>query len=97
MCGAKLDILARKALSQDDLNYMVWLAPPLVLRLASMYRSDLSARLQHDIGHGFDSFLNIHECPQSFSSDTVLIPGYVIINKPGLCKFFAARYVAAGI
>ncbi|EJF65620.1 Creatinase/aminopeptidase [Dichomitus squalens] len=57
--GAKLDVLARKALWQDGLNYM------------------------HGTGHGFGSFLNVHEGPQSFSSDTVLVPGHVITNEPG--------------
>ncbi|KAI1782737.1 Creatinase/aminopeptidase [Ganoderma leucocontextum] len=57
--GAKLDVLARRALWQDGLNYM------------------------HGTGHGFGSFLNVHEGPQSFSSDAVLIPGHVITNEPG--------------
>ncbi|KAI0779249.1 Creatinase/aminopeptidase [Fomes fomentarius] len=57
--GAKLDVLARKALWQDGLNYM------------------------HGTGHGFGSFLNVHEGPQSFSSDTVLVPGHVLTNEPG--------------
>ncbi|KAI1787472.1 Creatinase aminopeptidase [Ganoderma leucocontextum] len=59
MSGAKLDVLARRALWQDGLNYM------------------------HGTGHGFGSFLNVHEGPQSFSSDTVLVPGHVITNEPG--------------
>ncbi|TBU37642.1 hypothetical protein BD309DRAFT_994978 [Dichomitus squalens] len=37
----------------------------------------------HGTGHGFGSFLNVHERPQSFSSDTVLVPGHVITNEPG--------------
>ncbi|RDX41089.1 Creatinase/aminopeptidase [Lentinus brumalis] len=57
--GAKLDVLARKALWQDGLNYM------------------------HGTGHGFGSFLNVHEGPQSFSSDTPLVHGHVITNEPG--------------
>ncbi|KAH9915057.1 Creatinase/aminopeptidase [Epithele typhae] len=57
--GARLDVLARKALWQDGLNYM------------------------HGTGHGFGSFLNVHEGPQSFSSDTPLVPGHVITNEPG--------------
>ncbi|KAI0369605.1 Creatinase/aminopeptidase [Pilatotrama ljubarskyi] len=57
--GAKLDVLARKALWQDGLNYM------------------------HGTGHGVGSFLNVHEGPQSFSSDVPLLPGHVITNEPG--------------
>ncbi|KAI1788023.1 Creatinase/aminopeptidase [Ganoderma leucocontextum] len=57
--GAKLDVMARRALWQDGLNYM------------------------HGTGHGFGSFLNVHESPQSFSLDTALVPGHVITNEPG--------------
>ncbi|KAI0820086.1 Creatinase/aminopeptidase [Trametes gibbosa] len=57
--GAKLDVLARRALWQDGLNYM------------------------HGTGHGFGSFLNVHEGPQSFSSDVALVPGHVLTNEPG--------------
>ncbi|KAI8972165.1 Creatinase/aminopeptidase [Trametes punicea] len=57
--GAKLDVLARRALWQDGLNYM------------------------HGTGHGVGSFLNVHEGPQSFSSDVPLVPGHVITNEPG--------------
>ena len=44
-------------------------------------------RVQHGSGHGFGSFLNVHEGPQSFSSDTVLVPGHVLTNEPGYCTF----------
>ncbi|OJT06909.1 hypothetical protein TRAPUB_2229 [Trametes pubescens] len=57
--GAKLDVLARRALWQDGLNYM------------------------HGTGHGVGSFLNVHEGPQGFSSDTPLEPGHVLTNEPG--------------
>jgi Xaa-Pro aminopeptidase len=57
--GAQLDVLARKALWKDGLNYM------------------------HGTGHGFGSFLNVHEGPHSFSSPIPLVPGHVITNEPG--------------
>jgi len=57
--GAQLDVLARKALWQDGLNYM------------------------HGTGHGFGSFLNVHEGPHGFSSHVPLLPGHVITNEPG--------------
>ncbi|OBZ70561.1 putative Xaa-Pro aminopeptidase P [Grifola frondosa] len=57
--GAQLDVLARKALWKDGLNYM------------------------HGTGHGFGSFLNVHEGPQSFSSDVPFVPGHVLTNEPG--------------
>ncbi|KAI0762185.1 Creatinase/aminopeptidase [Trametes elegans] len=57
--GAKLDVLARRALWQDGLNYM------------------------HGTGHGVGSFLNVHEGPQSFTSDVPLVPGHVLTNEPG--------------
>jgi len=57
--GAQLDVLARKALWKDGLNYM------------------------HGTGHGFGSFLNVHEGPHSFSSHVPLVPGHVITNEPG--------------
>jgi len=57
--GAQLDVLARKALWKDGLNYM------------------------HGTGHGFGSFLNVHEGPHSFSSAVPLVPGHVITNEPG--------------
>ncbi|EJD02621.1 Creatinase/aminopeptidase [Fomitiporia mediterranea MF3/22] len=40
----------------------------------------------HGTGHGFGSFLNVHEGPQSFNSETVLVPGHVITNEPGFYK-----------
>jgi Xaa-Pro aminopeptidase len=57
--GAQLDVLARKALWKDGLNYL------------------------HGTGHGFGSFLNVHEGPQGFSSSVPLVPGHVITNEPG--------------
>ena len=87
--GAKLDVLARRALWQDGLNYMVSTAPArLLLILLRWWCSDRTSCLQHGTGHGFGSFLNVHEGPQSFSSDTVLVPGHVITNEPGFCKSF---------
>ncbi|KAI0798677.1 Creatinase/aminopeptidase [Irpex lacteus] len=60
--GAQLDVLARRALWQDGLNYM------------------------HGTGHGFGSFLNVHEGPHGFSSAVPLEPGHVITNEPGFYK-----------
>lgn len=60
--GKQLDVLARKALWKDGLNYM------------------------HGTGHGFGSFLNVHEGPHGFSSDVPLVPGHVITNEPGFYK-----------
>jgi len=57
--GNQLDVLARKALWRDGLNYM------------------------HGTGHGFGSFLTVHEGPQSFASSVALVPGHVITNEPG--------------
>jgi Xaa-Pro aminopeptidase len=60
--GQQLDVLARKALWKDGLNYM------------------------HGTGHGFGSFLNVHEGPHGFSSSFPLVPGHVITNEPGFYK-----------
>ncbi|PCH35935.1 Creatinase/aminopeptidase [Wolfiporia cocos MD-104 SS10] len=60
--GYQMDVLARKALWQDGLNYM------------------------HGTGHGFGSFLNVHEGPQGFSSHVPLVPGHVVTNEPGFYK-----------
>ncbi|EGO00442.1 hypothetical protein SERLA73DRAFT_89439 [Serpula lacrymans var. lacrymans S7.3] len=57
--GAQLDVLARRALWKDGLNYL------------------------HGTGHGFGSFLNVHEGPHGFSSSVPLVPGHVITNEPG--------------
>ncbi|TDL21422.1 Creatinase/aminopeptidase [Rickenella mellea] len=57
--GKQLDVLARKALWKEGLNYL------------------------HGTGHGFGSFLNVHEGPHGFSSDVELVPGHVITNEPG--------------
>ncbi|KAH6906528.1 aminopeptidase-P [Coprinopsis sp. MPI-PUGE-AT-0042] len=57
--GHQLDVLARKALWKDGLNYL------------------------HGTGHGFGSFLTVHEGPHSFSSNVPLVPGHVITNEPG--------------
>ncbi|KAF9490673.1 Creatinase/aminopeptidase [Pleurotus eryngii] len=57
--GYQLDVLARKALWKDGLNYM------------------------HGTGHGFGSFLNVHEGPQGFSSAVPLEYGHVVTNEPG--------------
>ena len=51
--------------------------------------------MQHGTGHGFGSFLTVHEGPQSFSSSVPLVAGHVITNEPGFCKsaffFFTIR------
>ncbi|KAI0784645.1 peptidase M24, structural domain-containing protein [Abortiporus biennis] len=57
--GIRLDVLARKALWQDGLNY------------------------GHGTGHGFGSFLNVHEGKHGFSSEIPLVPGHVVTNEPG--------------
>ncbi|THU90873.1 Creatinase/aminopeptidase [Dendrothele bispora CBS 962.96] len=57
--GYQLDVLARKALWKDGLNY------------------------GHGTGHGFGSFLTVHEGPHSFSSRVPLEPGNVITIEPG--------------
>jgi len=57
--GAQLDVLARRALWQDGLNYL------------------------HGTGHGFGSFLNVHEGPQGFGIDVPLEQGHVLTNEPG--------------
>ncbi|KAJ7019203.1 Creatinase/aminopeptidase [Mycena alexandri] len=57
--GHQLDVLARKALWRDGLNY------------------------GHGTGHGFGSFLTVHEGPHGFSSSVPLMPGNVITNEPG--------------
>lgn len=57
--GSQLDVLARRSLWKDGLNYL------------------------HGTGHGFGSFLNVHEGPHGFSSNVPLVPGHVITNEPG--------------
>lgn len=57
--GVQLDVLARKALWKNGLNY------------------------HHGTGHGFGSFLNVHEGPQGFSTSVPLVPGHVVTNEPG--------------
>ncbi|KAF8317040.1 Creatinase aminopeptidase [Amanita rubescens] len=60
--GYQLDVLARKALWKDGMNYM------------------------HGTGHGFGSFLTVHEGPHGFSSHVPLVPGHVVTNEPGYYK-----------
>ncbi|KAK7043106.1 hypothetical protein VNI00_008460 [Paramarasmius palmivorus] len=60
--GLQLDVLARRALWKDGLNYM------------------------HGTGHGFGSFLTVHEGPQGFSSAVPLQVGHVVTNEPGYYK-----------
>ncbi|KAJ6491425.1 Creatinase aminopeptidase [Mycena vitilis] len=57
--GHQLDVLARKALWRDGLNY------------------------GHGTGHGFGSFLTVHEGSYGFSSPVPLMPGHVVTNEPG--------------
>jgi len=40
----------------------------------------------HGTGHGFGSFLSVHEGPHGFSIDVPLEPGHVITNEPGFYK-----------
>jgi Xaa-Pro aminopeptidase len=40
---------------------------------------------QHGTGHGFGSFLTVHEGEHGFSSNVPLMPGHVITNEPGFC------------
>ncbi|KIY53421.1 Creatinase/aminopeptidase, partial [Fistulina hepatica ATCC 64428] len=60
--GTQLDVLARKALWKDGMNYL------------------------HGTGHGFGSFLTVHEGPHGFSSGIPLQPGHVVTNEPGYYK-----------
>jgi Xaa-Pro aminopeptidase len=41
--------------------------------------------LQHGTGHGFGSFLTVHEGPHGFGINVALVPGHVITNEPGFC------------
>nr|VWP01223.1 Succinate-semialdehyde dehydrogenase (EC [Ganoderma boninense] len=53
------------------------------VRSLTSWRAGRSGRTaMHGTRHGFGSFLNVHEGPQSFSSDTVLVPRHVITNEP---------------
>ncbi|KAJ7592530.1 aminopeptidase-P [Mycena floridula] len=60
--GRQLDVLARRALWKDGMNYL------------------------HGTGHGFGSFLTVHEGEHGFSSDEPLVPGHVVTNEPGFYK-----------
>ncbi|KZV72786.1 Creatinase/aminopeptidase [Peniophora sp. CONT] len=40
----------------------------------------------HGTGHGFGSYLNVHEGLHSFSNEVALVPGHVITNEPGYYK-----------
>ena len=42
---------------------------------------------QQGTGHGFGSFLSVREDPHKFSRNIPLVPGHVITNEPGFCKF----------
>jgi Xaa-Pro aminopeptidase len=77
--GLQLDVLARRALWKDGLNYLVC--------LSSCSITPVQRYLQHGTGHGFGSFLNVHEGPHGFSSHIPLVPGHVITNEPGFCAF----------
>ncbi|KAK7437394.1 hypothetical protein VKT23_018639 [Stygiomarasmius scandens] len=57
--GSQLDVLARRPLWKDGLNY------------------------GHGTGHGFGTFLTVHEGIQSFSSNVPLVPGHVLTVEPG--------------
>ncbi|CAE6423260.1 hypothetical protein RhiTH_010680 [Rhizoctonia solani] len=41
---------------------------------------------QHGTGHGFGSFLSVHEGPHGFGIDVPLEVGHVITNEPGFYK-----------
>ncbi|UAT43104.1 aminopeptidase P family protein [Anaplasmataceae bacterium AB001_6] len=45
---------------------------------------------QHGTGHGIGCFLSVHECPPSFSSNTILQEGMLISNEPGV--YFKEKY-----
>ncbi|KAF9263733.1 Creatinase/aminopeptidase [Marasmius fiardii PR-910] len=60
--GMQLDVLARRALWKEGMNYM------------------------HGTGHGFGSFLTVHEGPQGFNSAVPLTVGHVVTNEPGFYK-----------
>ena len=80
--GAQLDVLARRALWKDGLNYLVCIPSDGAHFLCHL----MSSCLQHGTGHGFGSFLNVHEGPHGFSSNVSLVPGHVITNEPGFCE-----------
>lgn len=90
--GRQLDVLARRALWQEGLNYMVR-RPRALFRTRSrlMRRGGFVlgavAVAQHGTGHGVGSFLSVHEGPHSFSNDVELVPGHVITNEPGFCAW----------
>lgn len=75
--GKRLDILARKALWKDGLDYGVSVARAHVMAVISYCLP------QHGTGHGTGSFLSVHEGPQGFSSDVPLLPGHIVTNEPG--------------
>ena len=84
--GKQLDVLARKALWKDGMNYMVRVC--LFSIQTHKNKTDLDLDVgQHGTGHGFGAFLSVHEGPHSFSSNIPLVPGHVITNEPGFCKF----------
>lgn len=76
-----MDVLARRALWKDGLNYLVC--------IFSCSLTSISRYLQHGTGHGVGSFLNVHEGPHGFSSSVPLEPGHVVTNEPGFCAFSA--------
>lgn len=91
-----MDILARRALWKDGLNYLV--------RISLRYIREKLTFRQHGSGHGFGSFLNVclkvyvmsdshsigqvHEGPQELGAgnNVILRPGHVLTNEPGFCE-----------
>ena len=39
----------------------------------------------HGTGHGFGSYLAVHEGPHGFGIEVPLVEGQVITNEPGFC------------
>jgi Xaa-Pro aminopeptidase len=65
----------------------------------------LFKKFQHGTGHGFGSFLTVHEGPHGFASGVPLVPGHVITNEPGFCMsplyhlslFFLDNHMFVGV
>ncbi|KAJ3792219.1 peptidase M24, structural domain-containing protein, partial [Lentinula aff. detonsa] len=70
--GHQLDVLACRVLWKDGLNYLLCFLLPIGCFL-----------VWHGTGHGFGSYLTVHEGLQGFSSNVPLVPGHVVTNEPG--------------
>ncbi|CAE6517817.1 unnamed protein product [Rhizoctonia solani] len=94
--GKQLDVLARHALWKDGLNYLGTTGKQLdVLARHALWKDGLN--YLHGTGHGFGSFLSVHEGPHGFGIDVPLEVGHVITNEPGFYKegMFGVRIESA--